>query len=94
MINIFSGVLWGVFGLVSFNLLLVLTPDDRRARYSAIFQIAMLVALAAGAAFGSWMIGRWGYAGVFVCSAVGRMTAAILFALFVPEGVARREVVP
>ena len=94
VINIFSGVLWGVFGLVSFNLLLVLTPDDRRARYSAIFQIAMLVALAVGAAFGSWVIGRWGYPGVFVCSAVGRITAAILFALFVPEGAARREAVP
>jgi MFS family permease len=93
VVNIFSGVLWGVFGLVSFNLLLDLTPDAQRARYSAIYQIVMLVALAIGAAFGSWVISRWGYPGVFTCSAIGRMLAAILFALFVPtaEGLARRN---
>jgi len=93
VINVFSGVLWGVFGLVSFNLLLVLTPDAQRARYSAIYQIVMLVALAIGAAFGSWVISRWGYPGVFTCSAVGRMLAAILFAIFVTraEGLSRRN---
>lgn len=93
VINIFSGVLWGVFGLVSFNLLLMLTPDAQRARYSAIYQIAMLVALAGGAAFGSWVIGHWGYTGVFTCSAIGRMLAAILFAVIVPaaEGEARKH---
>lgn len=84
LVNTFSGALWGVFGLVSFNLLLSFTPEARRARYSAIYQIVILVSLAAGAACGAWVIGRWGYNGVFLCSGVGRMLAAILFALFVP----------
>jgi len=84
VLNSFSGVMWGAFNLASFNFLLSLTPDTQRARFSAFFQIMVMLALAGGAAVGAWVVTQWGYHAVFLCSAVGRMTAAVLFVRFVP----------
>jgi MFS family permease len=86
-INIVSGVLWGAYGLASFNLLLELTPQEGRARYSAIYQMFVTLALAAGAVVGGWMVTQWGYTAIFVTSAVGRLLAALLFARFVRKPV-------
>jgi MFS family permease len=82
-INIVSGVLWGAYGLASFNLLLELTPQEGRARYSAMYQMFVTLALAAGAVVGGWMVTQWGYTAIFVTSAIGRLLAALLFARFV-----------
>jgi MFS family permease len=82
-INIVSGVLWGAYGLASFNLLLELTPQEGRARYSAMYQMSVTLALAAGAVVGGWMVTQWGYTAIFVTSAIGRLLAALLFARFV-----------
>jgi MFS family permease len=82
-INLVSGVLWGAYGLASFNLLLELTPQEGRARYSAIYQVFVTLALAAGAGIGGWMVTQWGYTAIFVTSAIGRLVAALLFARFV-----------
>jgi MFS family permease len=79
LLNILGGVLWGAFELVSFNFLLQLTPDALRARYSAIFQIVVTVALGGGAALGSSIIFWWGYTGIFLISALGRIVAALFF---------------
>jgi MFS family permease len=79
-INTFGGVFWGAFELASFNFLLVFMPEKQRARYSAIFQIVVMVALAGGAALGSALISSpWGYNGVFLASAIGRTCAAFMF---------------
>ena len=80
--NILAGIFWGVFGLASFNVLLSLTPEAQRARLSALYQILVTVSLAGGAAFGSWVITQWGYKGVFIGSAIGRMISALIFAWF------------
>jgi MFS family permease len=85
VLNLFSGALWGAFNLVSFNFLLSLTPDAQRARFSAFYQILVMLALAGGAAVGAWVVTEWGYQAIFLCSAIGRMAAAILFIRFVPE---------
>jgi predicted MFS family arabinose efflux permease len=82
-INILSGVLWGAYGLASFNLLLELTPQEGRARYSAMYQLLVTLALAAGAVVGGWMVTQWGYTAIFITSAIGRLAAALLFARFV-----------
>jgi MFS family permease len=82
-INLLSGVLWGAYGLGSFNLLLELTPQEGRARYSAMYQLFVTLALAAGAMVGGWMVTQWGYTAIFVTSAIGRLLAALLFARFV-----------
>lgn len=84
VLHIFSGAWWGAFNLVSFNLLLSFTPPAQRARYAALYQMMVTLALAGGAAFGSWLVTAWGYRAVFLCSAIGRLSAALLFARFVP----------
>lgn len=84
VLNSFSGALWGAFNLVSFNFLLSITPDAQRARFSAFYQILIMLALAGGAAVGAWVVTQWGYHAIFICSSIGRMAAAILFIRFVP----------
>jgi MFS family permease len=79
-INSFAGVLWGAFELASFNFLLVFMPENRRARYAAIFQVVVTISLALGAALGSALIAlSWGYDWVFILSALGRLAAAFMF---------------
>lgn len=82
-VNLLGGVLWGAFELASFNFLLMLIPEAQRARYSAIYQVVVMVALAGGAAFGGYLIEHWGYTAIFLVSGVGRMLAAITFMLLV-----------
>jgi MFS family permease len=84
ILNSFGGAIWGAFNLVSFNFLLSLTPDAQRARFSAFYQILVMLALAGGAAVGAWIVTQWGYQAIFFWSAVGRIAAAILFIRFVP----------
>ncbi len=85
VLNVFSGIFWGTLNLVSFNYLLSLTPDAQRARYSAFYQILIMLALAVGAAVGAGVVTAWGYRAIFLCSAIGRFFAALLFIRFVPE---------
>ena len=79
-VNLLGGVLWAGYNLASFNYLLELAPPEKRARYSALFQITVTLSLALGAALGSVIVTFWGFIGVFIGSAVGRMIAAGLFA--------------
>lgn len=82
-INLLGGILWGGFELASFNLLLVFTPEDKRARYSAIYQIIVMLAMAAGAAVGSSIIDTAiSYKGTFLVSFIGRIMAAVCFVYF------------
>ena len=83
LIEILAGILWGAFNLAAFNFLLSLIPENQRARYSALYQITVTLALAMGAALGSWVITLWGYRGVFLFSAIGRFVAALFFARYV-----------
>jgi len=79
-INLVSGSLWGAYGMGSFNYLLTIIPGDRRARFSAIFQVVVTASLAIGAALGSLTVSSpWGFTGVFIGSAIGRLAAALLF---------------
>jgi len=83
LFEILAGIFWGAYNLASFNFLLSITPKDQLARYSALFQLTVTVALASGAALGSWLITQWGYFGIFLFSAVGRFIAALYFARYV-----------
>jgi predicted MFS family arabinose efflux permease len=82
-INLFSGALWGVYGLASFNLMLELIPVTQRARYSAIYQLVIMISLALGAAVGGVMLTNWGFSTIFIGSGIGRFAGAILFAWLV-----------
>jgi MFS family permease len=85
VLNTFGGAAWGAFNLVSFNFLLSLTPDAQRARFSAFYQILVMLALAAGAAIGAWVVTQWGYQAIFFCSGIGRIIASLLFVRFIPR---------
>ncbi|MBN1888190.1 MAG: MFS transporter [Thermoflexales bacterium] len=82
-INIASGFLWAGFNLASFNMLLAITPEDRRARYTAWYQIVVMLSLAAGAVLGGAIAETWGYSAIFILSSLGRLGAMLLFARFV-----------
>lgn len=79
LINLVSGVLWSGYNLASFNYLLQIIPEARRARYSAMFQVIVTVSLAVGAALGSLVVTGLGYNAVFMASGAGRLIAALLF---------------
>jgi MFS family permease len=83
-LNLLSGSLWAGYTLASFNLLLLLTPEDLRARYTAIYQLLVSLSLAIGAAIGSLLVTQWGFDAVFIASGLGRLLAAFLFARYVP----------
>ena len=83
-INATAGFLWAGYNLAAFNFLLTLTPEPRRARYSALYQIVVTLSLAGGAVLGSVIVPHWGYYAVFFLSGLGRMVAALLFVRFVP----------
>jgi MFS family permease len=82
-VNALSGFLWAGYNLAAFNFLLTLTPGDRRARYTALYQIVVTVSLSLGAALGSVVATVWGYFAVFFLSGLGRLVAALLFMRFV-----------
>ncbi len=82
-INLLSGALWSVFSLCLLNLLLQIAPAEERARFTAVHQIVIALALALGAATGGWVVTVAGYKAVFLMSAIGRFTAALIFARWV-----------
>ena len=84
-INVVAGFLWAGYNLASFNFLLTLIPEDRRARYSALYHVVVTAALAGGAALGGVIAEHWGYTTIFVLSGIGRLSAALLFARFVHQ---------
>lgn len=90
-INLVAGFLWAGFLIANFNLLLRVTPEAQRPRYIAIYHIVVLTSLAAGAALGGVIVSIWGYRLTFLLSAIGRLSAALLFARFVTTP---REPVP
>jgi len=87
-INLVAGFVWAGYGLASFSFLLALIPERRRPRYSALYQVIVLVALAGGAVLGGGIAERWGYQAVFGLSGLGRLSAALLFARFARPPVA------
>ncbi len=78
-VEVVSGFLWAGYALASFNYLLLLSPEDRRARFAALYQIVVTLALAAGGAVGGLVATQWGYRTTFALSGLGRLAAALLF---------------
>lgn len=78
-INILSGVLWAGYGLASFNFLLSLSKAENLSRYTALYQIAVLAATAAGAALGGIIVQQWGFTAIFVLSGIGRLAGILFF---------------
>jgi MFS family permease len=71
--------------LASFNLLLEISPQEQRARYSAMYQIAVALATAIGATLGGFVADHWGIPLVFLLSGIGRFLAALFFSRYVHQ---------
>lgn len=84
-INAFGGVLWAGMNLAAFNMLLDISPQDQRARYSAMYQIAVALSAAIGSSLGGFVADNWGIRLVFLLSAIGRFLSAIVYARFVHQ---------
>lgn len=82
-INLLSGALWAVFSMCLLNFLLQIAPAAERARFAAIHQIVIALALALGAATGGWVVTVFGFKAVFAISGIGRFIAALIFARLV-----------
>ncbi|MBN1665819.1 MAG: MFS transporter [Anaerolineales bacterium] len=82
-IHIVGGMVWAGYGLASFNFLLDVSDPEQRARYSAIFQIAVAIATAAGAWLGGLVGEQWGIPVLFLSSGIGRLIAAGYFQRYV-----------
>jgi MFS family permease len=80
-----GGILWGAYNLVSFNTILQQTPENQRARFSALYQIVVTLSLAGGAALGSFIIPLVDFTGVTLASAGGRWLAGLLFLFLVRD---------
>ena len=78
-INIFSGIFWAGYSLATFNLLLEISPNEQRARYSAMYQIFVAGAAAVGAAAGGLIADQWGIRTLFWISGIGRFSSALFF---------------
>jgi len=83
-------LVWGVLinlinpgvSLSHFNILLKMTPDDRRASYIAIYSSIMNVGAFVGPAVGVALAGLWGIRTVLIVGGVIRLLGAGLFYLF------------
>jgi MFS family permease len=84
-INLASGALWSGFTMCILNLLMQISPEAERARFTAIHQIVIALSLALGSAAGGWMVTAFGFKATFALSGVGRFIAALIFAWFVKE---------
>ncbi len=82
----FSGFMWSGYGLSSFNLMLGLAPAEQRARFSAVYQIAVFGASFVGPLLGTLLVGFWDIRLLFWLSAIGRAVASVLFMLTVRSG--------
>jgi MFS family permease len=83
LINILGGFLWAGYGIASFNFLLVLCPPEDRARYTALFQIIVMVATAIGSATGGLVVTHLGFKAVFLMSAILRVLGMLIFMYFI-----------
>ena len=86
VINLAAGIMWAAYNLASFNLLLLITPQEQRARFAALYQLLVTVSLAAGAAVGSLIIPWGGFLAVFIISSVMRLISPSCLRVCSPGG--------
>lgn len=82
-VECFSGFAWSGYGLSSFNLMLGLAPAEQRARFSAVYQIAVFSASFVGPLLGTVLVGIWDIRLLFWLSFAGRLLASLLFMITV-----------
>ncbi|GAB4579709.1 MAG: MFS transporter [Anaerolineales bacterium] len=91
IINTFGGFWWAGYNLANFNLLLIMTPEDQRARAVALFQTAVFTSAVFGPILGGYLADAVSFRLIFFLSFAGRMAGAVIFAWFVVRLYRRRS---
>lgn len=89
--NLFGGFLWAGFNLANFNLLLLLTPDNDRARAVALYQTAVFAGAVIGPMIGGYLADNVSFPLVFLVSGAGRLIAMVFFVFFGLRAALSRE---
>lgn len=84
-INLPGGALWAGYNVASLNLLLAISPEDRRPRYAAVSQGLVFLSAFVGPLVGGAMTDAWGYKPLFFVSGAGRLLATLILWRFVSE---------
>ena len=87
--NACGGFLWAGYNLTNFNLLLSLTPEEKRPQYVALYQAAIFLSAVLGPLTGGVMIHLWSYRMIFLISAAGRAIGILLFSVTVAASLLR-----
>jgi MFS family permease len=87
LINVISGILWAGYNLATFNILLKITPDERRPEAIAAYQTLVTASAVIGPMIGGALADSLGFKSVFAASGAGRFVGILLFiALVVRPG--------
>jgi len=84
-INAAGGFLWAGYNLAALNLLLVVSPDEKRPTYTAAYQSTVYFSAFLGPLTGGFLAEAYGYRFLFGLSGVGRMLGTLLFIRWVRE---------
>lgn len=77
--NVLGGFFWAGYNLANFNLLLMLTPDDQRARAVALYQTAVFASAVIGPILGGFVAENVDYKLIFWLSSLGRLVGLLAF---------------
>ena len=81
-INALGGFVWAGYNLATFNLLLILTPDEQRPRAVALYQTAVFVSAVVGPLLGGYLADAVSFQLLFGLSALGRFAGMVIFYFF------------
>ena len=81
-INALGGFIWAGYNLATFNLLLILTPDEQRPRAVALYQTAVFVSAVIGPLLGGYLADAVNFQILFGISVVGRLIGMFIFVGF------------
>ncbi len=77
-INAPGGIIWAGYQLATLNMVMIMAPADRRARYAAAFQTVVFAAAFVGPLLGGQIIAVLGFKAVFVFSCAGRLIGTLI----------------
>jgi MFS family permease len=89
--SLLGGFLWAGYNLTNFNLLLRLTPEEKRPQYVAAYQAAIFLSAVLGPLAGGILIHVFGYRSIFIFSTIGRLAGIVLFAATVGAVMGRNK---
>ena len=78
-INVAAGFLWAGYNLGALNLLLGISPDEKRPTYAAAYQSAVYFSAFLGPLMGGFLAEAFGYRLLFGLSGAGRLLSTLLF---------------